>query len=180
MCRVGQDLDFSRVHQRVSPFLQASAGDSGSPARTHGASSLWFHRGGLKSTEWSLPQRSSRHDLAVHALDLQFWFITGKDPAMVRLAQPGTGSSRLHLRDQAVKVCEFRTEKESKFSSAAGSQDAADSHDPSPRDKQDFSKPFLLNSLRVQIGPLKNRHIRLENHQPLRIRHLLQPEPSVH
>lgn len=33
--------------------------------------------------------------------------------------------------------------------------------------------PFYLVRLKVQIDPLKNMHIRLENHQPLRVRHLL-------
>ena len=36
--------------------------------------------------------------------------------------------------------------------------------------------PFYPAKLKVQIDAFKNMHIRLENHQPLRIRHLILQE----
>lgn len=100
---------------------------------------------------------------------------------LLRLKQHRAGNIRFQLRIRSRQLGSvnigFQRGQRLFFASSKGEklQDQTALFQVQVRSKASLSSIYLI-SLRVQIEPLKNMHIRLKNHQPLRASHLILQE----
>ena len=150
----------------ISPFQWAYVGDLKGPSIIHNVSTNSAQREGPKSAT---------------VLECEFSFLSGTTllfsltQQVLRLKQPVSESIRFQ---HPVRSRQWKTrisKKPGAFLQQQQSPDAARSEtmfQVQLTSKASFN-PFNLVGLRVLNRHLKNRHIRMENHQPLWVRHLI-------